>query len=66
MCKGKGCNYFTDYFECVVGLKQGEVLSPVLFSLLLEDVELLIHDDPLCGLIIDELLLVILHYLLTF
>jgi len=59
MCKGKGCNYFTDYFEC-------EVLSPVLFSLLLEDVELLLHDDPLCGQIIDELLLVILHYLLTF
>ena len=41
----KGCNYFTDYFECVDSLKQGEGLSPVLFSLLL-DLEPFLQDDP--------------------
>ena len=53
---------FTDYFECVVGLKQGKVLSPVLFSLLLEDLELFLQDDPLCGLSIDGILLIIVLF----
>ena len=57
----KGCNSFTDYFECVDGLKQGEGLSPVLFSLLL-DLEPFLQDDPLCGLNIDEILLVIVLF----
>ena len=58
----KTCNSFTDYFECVVGQKQGKVLSPVVFSLLLEDLELFLQDDPLCGLSIDGILLIIVLF----
>ena len=58
----KGCNSFTDYADCVVGLKQGYVLSPVLLSLLLEDLEPFLQDGPLCALSIDELLLVIVLF----
>ena len=28
----KGCNSYSDFFECALGLKQGEVISPILFS----------------------------------
>ena len=42
----KGCNSYSDYFECAVGLKQGEVISPVLFSLFIDDLELFLQDDP--------------------
>ena len=41
----------------MVGLKQGEVLFPVLLSLLLEDLEVFLQDDPLCGLSIDVIVL---------
>ena len=33
------CNNFSDFFECSVGLRQGEVVSPVLVSLFLDDLE---------------------------
>ena len=36
----RGCNSYSEYFECAIGLKQGEVISPLLFSLFLEDLEL--------------------------
>ena len=29
------CNTFSDFFDCAVGLRQGEVLSPLMFFLLL-------------------------------
>ena len=49
-------------FEWVVGLKQSEILSPVVFSMLLEDLELFLQDDPLCCLNIGEILLVIVLF----
>ena len=36
----RGCNSYSEFFECAIGLKQGEVLSPILFSLFIEDLEL--------------------------
>ena len=33
----RNCNSLSDFFECAVGLKQGEVFSPLLFSLFIED-----------------------------
>ena len=41
----RGCNSLSEYFNCEVGLKQGEVMSPSLFSLFIEDL-----DDVNCGL----------------
>ena len=32
----RGCNSYSDIFDCAVGLKQGEVISPMLFSFLLK------------------------------
>jgi len=36
----QGCKSYSDFFECAVGLKQGEVMSTVLFALFIEDLEL--------------------------
>ena len=41
----RGGNSSSEYFNCEVGLKQGEVMSPSLFSLFIEDL-----DDVNCGL----------------
>ena len=49
----RGCNSYSDFFDCSVGVKQGEVISPVLFSLFIEDLELFLQEDPTCGLSFD-------------
>ena len=41
----RGCNSYSDFFEFAVGLKQGEVISPALFSLFIEDLELFLQGD---------------------
>ena len=43
----RGCNSYSDFFDCVVGLKQGEVISPMLFSLFIEDLELFLQNDQM-------------------
>ena len=35
-----GCNSLSEYFNCVVGLKYGDVMSPILFPLFIEDLEM--------------------------
>lgn len=49
----RGCNSYSDFFDCSVGVKQGEVISPILFSLFIEDLELFLQEDPTCGLSFD-------------
>ena len=39
------CNSFSYFFECTVGLRQGEVISPIMFFIFLEDLELY-HPKP--------------------
>ena len=58
----KGNNSYSDFFDCIVGLKQGEVISPVLFSLFLDDIETFLRDDTECGFSLDDILLVILLF----
>ena len=58
----KACNTYSDFFECAVGLKQGEVMSPLLFSLFIDDLELFLQDSPTCGISIDDVLLILLLF----
>ena len=55
----KLCSYFSEYFEYAVGLRQGEVLSPLLFSIFVEDLELFLQKDTNCGLMFDDIVLIL-------
>ena len=35
----------SDFFECEVGLMQGEICSPILFSLFLNDIETSLQES---------------------
>ena len=54
----RGCNSLPEYFNCVVGLKRGEVMSLILFSLFIEDLELCLQDDVNCGLSFNDIMFV--------
>ena len=56
------CNSFSEFFECSVGLRQGEVISPVMFSMFLEDLELFLQDDINSGLSIDDSTIILLLF----
>ena len=58
----KHCNSFSDFLEYSIGLRQGEIMSPVLVSLFLEDLELFLQDSINSGLLIDDLVLIILLF----
>ena len=58
----KQCNSFSEYFEYAVGLRQGEVISPILVSLFMEDLELFLQKDVNSGLLIDDIVLIILLF----
>ena len=56
----RGCNSLSEYFNCVVGLKQGDVMSPILFSLFIE--ELFWQDDVNCGLSFTDIMFVLMLF----
>ena len=58
----RGCNSYSDFFDCAVGLKQGEVMSPLLFSLFIEDLELFLQDNQCCGLSIDDITYILMLF----
>ena len=58
----RGCNSYSDFFGCGVGLKQGRVMSPLLFSLFIEDLELFLQDDQCCGLSIDDITFILMLF----
>ena len=58
----KACASYSDYFSYAVGLRQGEVMSPILFSLFVEDLELYLQDSVTSGLSIDDIVLIVLLF----
>ena len=58
----KSCASYSDYFSYAVGLRQGEVMSPILFSLFVEDLELYLQDSINTGLSIDDIVLIMLLF----
>ena len=45
-----------------MGLRQGEVISPILVSLFLEDIELYLQDNIESGLVIDDIVLILILF----
>jgi len=58
----KSCNTYSDFFKYAVGLRQGEVLSPILFSFFVNDLELYLQNEPNSGLLIDDIVLMLLLF----
>ena len=58
----KLCSNYSDYFQYAVGLRQGEVISPILFSLFVEDLELFLQSDINSGLSFDDVILILLLF----
>ncbi len=54
------CDTYTELFDISLGLRQGEIMSPVLFSLFLEDMELYLEHSGSNGLCLRDLTLVML------
>ena len=55
-------NEITDFFTCAIGLRQGEILSPFLFSLYINELEMKMHDNLYGGITINELSIYLLFY----
>ena len=60
--KVKGLTSLSDMLNCDLGLLQGEIMSPILFSMFLTDVEMQLADNGNDGITLDQLTL----YLLLF
>ena len=58
----RNCNSLSDFFECAVGLKQGEVISLLLFSLFIEDLELFLQGDLSSGLCLDDITFILMLF----
>ena len=55
-------NTLSDLFDCDVGLIQGEICSPILFSLFISDIETSLHETVAAGITLEQLSL----YLILF
>ena len=56
------CSTLSDYFDIAVGLKQGEIMSPILFALFVDDLELFLEDNPSCGLSFDDITFILMLF----
>ncbi len=53
---------YSDYMDISLGLKQEEIMSPLLYSLFVEDLELSLQDNVAPGLSIDDITLILLLF----
>lgn len=58
----KNFGSISEFFDSNVGLLQGEIISPLLFSLFINDLEIYLHENPNATISLDQLSL----YLLLF
>ena len=56
------CNDYSDLIEYAVGLRQGEVISPALVSLFLEDIEMYLQEDNISGLKLFDIVLILISF----
>jgi exonuclease III len=65
-CKVQSCvrvaNQYSDYFPCNIGLMQGEALSPLLFSMFVNELETKLSNDFCPAYELRELALFLLMY----
>ena len=55
-------NITSPTFDSHVGLKQGEIMSPLLFSLFIDDIELYLQGDTSCGLNLGDVQILLLLF----
>ena len=58
----RSCNKYSQLFEYAAWLRQGDVISPILFSLYVEDLELFLQNDVIPGHSFDDILLILLLF----
>ena len=61
-CRFRHLNIYSDFFEVAVGLKQGETMPPVLFSLFVEDLEMYLQSKPENGINVNDINLMLLFF----
>ena len=58
----KYCNQLSEDFECMLGVRQGECLSPFLFSMFLNDLESVLAESGINGIDVDNFKLFLVLY----
>ena len=61
-CCVRHLNTYSDFFEVAIGLKLGETVSPVLFSLFVEDSEMYLQSEIESGINVNDINLVLLFF----
>jgi hypothetical protein len=57
----KSCNSYSEFFECAVGLKQGRIMSPLMF-LFIDDLEPFLPVKHDSGLSLDDIMFILLLF----